>query len=137
MSEEFQVCDRLYYSDLPNKKREIMQQYLTLLKQEKYSEASAFLNSNNAMNDEKEGVWFIGAELLSYIDEEIKKCADYVNSMEIIKKIFVTIDEQHPYPDDIFDGAHWISDLDVENLVISYESDISELYTGNETGLIE
>ena len=137
MNEEIEITDRLYYSDLSNKKRRIMQEYLSLLKDKRYSDASNFLNSHNAMNDEKNGVWFIGAELLSFLDNEVLKCTEYANEAEIQKKIFVTLDDITAYPTDIFDGAHWIGDLDLNNLTIGYESGISELYTGNETGLIE
>jgi len=134
---ELEVCDRLYYSDLSNKKREIMKEYLSLLNQKKYTEASNYLNSHNAMDDEKRGVWFVGAELLSFIDGEIKKSATYANEMDIQKKIFITLDDEELYPNNIFTGAHWIGQIDNDNILISYNSDISELYTGNETGLIE
>lgn len=137
MSEEFKVCDRLYYSDLSNKKRELMQEYLSLLTQGKYTDASNFLNSHNAMSNERDGVWFTGAELLSFIDHEIKKSVNYVNGMDVIKKIFVTLEDEEIYPEDIFDGAHWISNIDNDNILNLYVSGISELYTGNEIGLIE
>lgn len=141
-----EICERLYYSDLTNAKRELMIQYQTLLKNRRYTDATSFLYENSALRKnpsetrihEKEGLWYLGKELLDFIDTEIKKCVDNANEMEVIQKIFITVDdEQHPYPTEIYDGAHWIGDIDNENIVIDYASNISELYTGNETGLIE
>lgn len=132
---DLEICKRLYYSDLSNSKRNKMVEYLKLLNDQEYSKASEYLNNNNAMFDEKTGVWFIGAELLKYFEQEIVKCMNYVDSLEPLKKVVVDLEG---YPEDkLENGTHFISG-EIANIVgVEIGAGIADLYAGNELGRIE
>lgn len=128
-----QIDDRLYFSDITNDKRHIMEVYQQLLLNKHYSEATEYLRENNALNDEEHGVWVLNADVLSLFEDMIVKIDEYVDELDPSSVMRFT----HGYPTDLEDGIHWVSDAQGMNLELQLLSNIAGLYTGNDTGLIE
>lgn len=128
-----QIDNRLYFSDITNDKRHIMEVYQQLLLDKHYSEATEYLRENNALNDEEHGVWVLNADVLSLFEDMIVKIDEYVDELDPSSVMRFT----HGYPTDLEDGIHWVSDAQGMSFELQLLSDISGLYTGNDTGLIE
>lgn len=128
-----QIDNRLYFSDITNNKRQIMEEYQQLLNEKHYSDAADLLNDNNALYDEENGIWTLNADTLSLLEDMLVKTEEYAEELDPTSIMRFT----SGYPLDLQNGMHWISSAEGMGLELELLSDISELYTGNDTGLIE
>lgn len=80
------IDSRTFFSDISIDYINLMAQYQTLIKQEKYSEASKLLNNSDAS--------FYGAWIFNLFDNRLKNIGEYLLTLE--KPNLITYQETEP-----------------------------------------